>query len=281
MRAFAFSDCYRDAVSTAVEPPESPPGPRAPWGRRTNRVVLGALIVLHAWLFAQTIRAGALALLFVPLGFAIAALGALAIEIVVLAPFRRYPGIAPWTRHPAVAIAVVALALALVVIREVGVVRIDLSASQFRTSYITPSRLGGAVDPAAAFQCGIVCHGDDVCWGMGDAISDACDSTAPAHLVIDLWVDDPFCYTPLVKVVETRFEAVIAGPGGRLHFEGNTTGRVIGESSCRSARRQAGANLGRALVAAFGEAVQHPDKLLELCADRSMQTSCEVEWSPP
>jgi hypothetical protein len=278
VRAFAFSG-YRSIVATPIEPPEPPAVPRQPWGARINRSLLTLLGVWTLWMLVKSLGQGLIAVPIAIAAFVVAAIGLFAIEIVVLFPLRRFPSL---VTKPALAIAIVAVAVAGTVVREVGVVSIDMESARFSTTYVSRARVDGAIRPSRfAFDCEIRCHGDDVCIAMGDTITAVCSSTAPDRLVIDLWVDDPFCYTPLVKSFSASFIAQVEVPTGRLRFDATTRASVVGVSSCRSARRKAGEVLAQNLLAAITDALEKPDALMYRCADESMSTHCTDPWIPP
>jgi hypothetical protein len=271
-------------VATAIEPPEDLPIPRRPWGARTNRALIGLLGVWTLWMIIKSLGAGLVAVPTAIAAFVIVMVGLLALEIVVLFPLRRYPSIAPWTANPVVALLIVVVAVAGIVVRELGVVTIDMQSAEFSTKYVSRARVDGRLQAMSfAFDCEIRCHGEDVCDAMGDTITAACSSTAPNHLVIDLWTEDPSCYTPLVKSFSTSFIAQVTLPtASRLRFATSTTALVVGVSSCRSARRKAGEVLAQNLLAAIAESLEKPETLWWQCADQSTQPSrCVDPWLTP
>lgn len=271
-------------MATPIEPPEDPPVPRRPWGARANRVLFGLFGVWTLWMIVKSLGDGLIAVPIAIAAFVVVAVGLLAIEIVVLFPVRRFPSIAPWTANPVLALLVVVVAVAGIVVRELGIFTIDMQSARFSTSYVSRARVDGELQPMPfAFDCEIRCHGEDVCDAMGDTITAACSSTEPNRLVIDLWTEDPFCYTPLVKSFSASFIAQVTLPtASRLRFDATTRTLVAGVSSCRSARRQAGKVLAENLLAAIAESVEKPDPLWWRCADQSSQSSrCVDPWRTP
>jgi hypothetical protein len=270
-------------VATPIEPPEDPPAPRRPWGARANRTAIALLAVWTVWMIVKSLADGLVAVPIAIAAFGVAVIGLVALEIVVLFPLRRFPSLAPRTAKPVFAIAIVVVAIVGTVLRELGVVSIDMQSAHFSTTYVSRARVDGPIQATPfAFDCEVICHGEDVCDAMGDTITAACSSTAPNRIVIDLWVDDPFCYTPLVKSFSTSFIAQAAVPTGRLRFDATTNALVVGVSSCRSARRKAGELLAQDLLAAIAEALDNPDALMWRCADQSMQsTRCSDPWLTP
>lgn len=267
-------------MATPIEPLEDPPVPRRPWGARTNRTLIALLGVWAVWTLVKSLGDGLIAVPIAIAAFGVAVVGLVAIEIVVLFPLRRFPSIA---RRPVVAIAIVAVAVVGTVVRELGVVTIDMESAHFSTTYVARARVDGPIQAMPfAFDCEIRCHGDDVCDAMGDTLTEACSSTAPNRLVIELWVDDPFCYTPLVKSFTTSFVAQVTISTSRLRFDATTKALVVGVTSCRSARRKAGELLAHNLLAAIAEALDKPDALMWRCADQSMSsTRCSDPWLTP
>ena len=246
-------------------------------------MVLGLLAMWTVWTLVKSLADGLIAVPIAIAAFGVAVVGLVAIETVVLFPLRRFPSLAPRTAKPAFAIAIVVVAVLGTVLRELGVVTIDMQSAHFSTTYVSRARVDGPIQAMPfAFDCEIICHGEDVCDAMGDTITAACSSNAPNRLVIDLWVDDPFCYTPLVKSFSTSFIAQAAVSTGRLRFGATTKVLVVGVSSCRSARRKAGELLAQDLLAAIADALDKPDALMWRCADQSMSsTRCSEPWLPP
>ncbi|MEO8846878.1 MAG: hypothetical protein ABI591_05585 [Kofleriaceae bacterium] len=267
-------------MATPIEPPEDPPAPRRPWGARTNRTLIVLLGVWTLWTLVKSLGDGLIAVPIAIAAFAVAVVGMLAIETVVLIPLRRFPSLA---RRPAVALAIVVVAVTGTVLRELGVVTIDMQSAHFSTTYVGRARVDGPLQAMPfAFACEIRCHGEDVCDAMGDTITAACSSTAPNRIVIELWVDDPSCYTPLVKSFSTSFIAQATVSTSRLRFDATTRAFVVGVSSCRSARRKAGEVLAQDLLAALAESLEHPEALMWRCADQSMSsTRCPDPWLTP
>lgn len=243
-------------------------------------MLCGLFGVWTLWMIIKSLGDG---LIVVPLAiaaFVVAVIGVVALEIVVLFPLRRFPTIA---RRPAVALAIVVVAGVGSVLRELGVVTVDMQSAHFSTKYVSRARIDGPLEAMPfAFDCEIRCHGEDVCDAMGDTITAACSSTAPNRLVIDLWTEDPFCYTPFVKSFSTSFVAQVTLSASRLRFAASTRAVVTGVSSCRSARRKAGEVLAQNLLAAIAESLERPDQLLWACADQSTRsTPCTDPWLPP
>ncbi len=239
------------------------------WGPRFNLALfIGLGLLCGAWFVRLN---SGLAIVLAPLLYAFLASVALTVEVLVL----RRRGKVPALPGPLARLEPYLLKICVPVVIVVTLLREGLLAPHFvltldwwnATHYAnstwsgSTSFIGSGDAPRFAgrrLYCTLTCHGSDaVCTGIDQVIT--CNEAGPAQVSIDIdvQVDEPFCYLPLVKSTDGSFSASasisLATAGGSrsgsVQLNGHAGIDLQGVMSCRSFRLFYGREIGKRIAA--------------------------------